>query len=113
MTVLTIRAHQRFAVKREAAILRDGRKVAHGLLVELSRGGCRLGGLSGAEGLLEGERVTLHPEGAMPFSAQVRWTVNGTLGFKLDRPFRIAELDRLLQHCRTGCTTPGERAYGT
>jgi len=112
MTVLTVRAHQRFAVRREAVILRNGRRVGRGLLVELSLGGCRLGGVSGDTNLEEGEQVTIHPEGAMPFTAQVRWTVNGTLGFRLERPLRIAELDRLLQHCRTDHTVPG-RAYGT
>lgn len=115
MTVLTIRAHQRFAVRREAAIYRQGRKVGEGLLVELSLGGCRLGGVRLAQSedwpLAEGEAVVLIAEGAAPFEAYVRWTVNGTLGFRLKRPFRVAELDAMLRHCRMASEVLG-RAYG-
>jgi hypothetical protein len=43
MTILTIRKHKRFAVRRKANLVCSGNRPKPGLLVELSLEGCRMG----------------------------------------------------------------------
>ncbi|EQB17473.1 hypothetical protein [Novosphingobium lindaniclasticum] len=115
--MLRIRAHQRYAVRRETRILRGLRLVGTGLLVEVSQEGCRIGCVMPADMLPEpvenGEMLVIAPEGAEPFEARVRWSGNGTLGFRLTRAFHHHELDRLIRTCRGEFDAPEAREYGT
>ena len=98
MTVLIIRAHKRFAVCRKAR-LGGSADAVHGLLVELSLDGCRLGNVD-VSAFTEQDVVIIHVEGAEPFRATVRWRGERTLGLRLVRPFHVAELDHLIRTCR-------------
>lgn len=115
--MLRIRAHQRYAVRREVAILRGARRLGTGLLVEISQEGCRIGCVMPAdmfpEPIENGEVLVVAPEGADPFEGRVRWSGNGTLGFRLVRVFHHHELDRLIRTCRGEFDTPEAREYGT
>lgn len=106
MSVITIRAHKRFGVCRGAQVriafpTHDDRDdtIHQGLLIELSLDGCRVSGLS-SEDVPEDAIVTIAPEGADPFEARVRWSNCNSLGFRLERPFHIPELDRMIRTCR-------------
>lgn len=115
--MLRIRAHQRYAVRREAVILRGTCRVGTGLLVEISQEGCRIGCVMPAAAMPDrienGEVLVISPEGAEPFEARVRWSGNGTLGFRLVQAFHHHELDRLIRTCRGEFDAPEARDYGT
>ncbi len=117
MNTLRIRAHQRYAVRRETHILRGSRDAGTGLLVEVSQEGCRIGCVVPADLLSDpianGDVLVIAPEGAEPFEALVRWSGNGTLGFRLAQPFHHHELDRLIRTCRGEFDAPEARDYGT
>lgn len=99
MTVLVIREHSRFAVCNKASVRCDGRSGFDALVVELSLAGCRLGNVP--DGMLNpGESVSVEIEGAKAFDGAVRWTVDGSIGVKLDKRFHTFELDQLIHLCR-------------
>jgi hypothetical protein len=62
MTILTIRKHQRFAVRREAGLLAKGRVPRSGLLVELSLEGCRMS-INGAAKYAIGQALKIEVQG--------------------------------------------------
>jgi hypothetical protein len=111
VTVLTIRKHQRFAVRRMARVCAQGSKWLGGLVVELSLDGCRVGNLK-SEGMVIGQQIKLRIEGFGELAAQVRWAEPGLAGLRFARALHMAELDGLLRLCR-GEDMCEMRAYGT
>jgi hypothetical protein len=113
MTILTIRKHQRFAVRRQAGLLMKGRIARTGLLVELSLEGCRMSIVGGAKYAV-GQALKIEVEGYGKLSTQVRWVDAGVLGMRFDQPLHVADLNILLQACRPEFANDGlVRAYGT
>lgn len=111
MSVFTIRAHQRFAVCRPVHLRTDARRNFDGLLIELSRDGCRIGRAVRPGDLAIGDAVTLCLDGAAPIAARVRWLSDGAIGLRFAQPLHNAALESLIRLCR------GEAenlpAYGT
>lgn len=100
MSILTIRAHKRFAVCRTASLRKpDKRSDQQALLIELSLLGCRVSNLDPRAFALEQE-VSLRVDGAQPLDARVRWLGDGTVGLRFLRPLRSAALDQLVRLCR-------------
>lgn len=99
MSVLVIRAHKRFAVRRTARLRLAGRRGHEGLLIELSLDGCRLSNLPPQAFALD-QTVTLRLEGHGALEGRVRWLSDGTVGLRFTRPLRIAALEQLLRLCR-------------
>ena len=98
MTVLTIRAHKRYATK-QAVRLRSGRaKSVEGLLIELSSEGARISNL-GATNFAIGEPVTVHIAGST-YEGLVRWSHDGIAGVRLERALHCHELAGLLEQGR-------------
>jgi hypothetical protein len=111
VSVLTIRAHKRFAVCSKVR-LRKGRRGIDGLLIELSLDGCRISHAQAATGFTLDDSLTLHLEGTAPIEARVRWLREGAIGLRFERPLHIAGLEQLILLCR-GAAQPAQRAYGT
>ena len=109
MTVLFIRKHKRFAVRRMVA-LSVGEELRRGLLVEVSLEGCRIGGID-TQGLAVGDIVDLRIHGFGTLRAEVRWTQPGVAGLHLAQALHIPELNELIRLCRAA---PDDLlAYGT
>lgn len=109
MTVLFIRKHKRFAVRRMVA-LSAGDELRRGLLVEASLEGCRIGGID-TDGLAIGDLVDLRIHGFGTLKAEVRWTQPGVAGLHLVQALHIPELNELIRLCRAA---PDDLlAYGT
>lgn len=104
MSVLTIRAHKRFAVCQKARLRKPGRRAEEGLLIELSLEGCRISNLA-CETFTLGQTVTLRIEGAQLLEARIRWLGERTVGLRFVRPLHTAALDGLIRLCRG---QPGE-----
>jgi hypothetical protein len=112
VSLLTIRAHKRFAVCSQVRLRKEGRRGVGGLLIELSLDGCRISHIGTPASFALGDPLTLRLEGTAPIAARIRWLRDGTIGLRFDRPLHIAGLQDLIQLCRGG-TEPGQRAYGT
>ena len=100
MPALVIRKHQRFATVHVVRVSGAGEGTSKALLIELSLEGCRLGSVEG-EGFASGDYITIQVNGFRPIEGCVRWQGDATYGLRLLRPFHVAELDQLLQICRT------------
>ena len=102
MSVLTIRAHRRYATRLPVTLNRNtGRNAgrgcgACGLLIELSQHGARISNL-GACDYAVGDAVELCMEGGDPLPGTVRWAHDGLAGIRLDRPLHLPELRGLLE----------------
>jgi hypothetical protein len=95
MTVLTIRAHKRYAT-RQPVRLRAGRaKPVTGLLIELSAEGIRISNLGSARFDI-GESVTVEI-GDRDYLGRVRWSHDGIAGVRLDRALHSPEIASLLE----------------
>ena len=113
MSVLVIRAHKRFAVRRKARLDRSGKRAEEGLLIELSLDGCRISNLA-PEAFALDQTVTLRVDGAEPLDARIRWLNGGTIGLRFLRPLHTAALDQLIRLCRGEARpTTTLRAFGT
>jgi PilZ domain len=99
VTILSIRKHQRFAVRRKASLCPAKGKRRDGLLVELSLEGCRVG-ITSAEQFAPGEPVKVRIDGYGDLAGEVRWAQAGLAGLRFLRPLHIAELGGLIQLCR-------------
>ena len=109
MSVLVIRKHKRFAVRRMVA-LSVGGALRRGLLVEVSLEGFRIGNID-SDGLPLGEEVELRIHGFGSLKAEVRWTQPGVVGLHLVEALHIPRLNDLICLCRRG---PDDLlAYGT
>jgi len=99
VTILTIRKHKRFAVRRKASLRCADAPSKTALLIELSLDGCRLG-LTGNWTYSIGDFVTLSVTGFESRQAQVRWSGQGYVGLRFANPLHVAELDALVRACR-------------
>lgn len=113
MTILAIRAHRRFAVCRKARVSGAGRRATDGLVIELSRDGCRISHVDPARFAID-QILRIAIEGAAAFDARVRWLGDRTLGLRFVEPLHVPALDRLIRVCRgEGESAAPGRAYGT
>ena len=100
MPVFTIRAHRRFAVCRKVRVRQDKKRGIDGLLIELSRDGCRISHAAKAGGFAIEDLVTLSIGGVAPIAARVRWLHDGAVGLRFAQPLAGAALESLIRHCR-------------
>jgi hypothetical protein len=111
MTVLTIRANKRYAVRQPVRLGKSGEKPISGLMIELSSEGVRISNL-GRPGLVIGEPVTVEID-ERKYQGRIRWTHDGIAGVRLDCPLYTNELSDLIALGR-GESPAGEvRRYGT
>jgi hypothetical protein len=120
MTVLTIHAHRRYAVRHPVRLGAPGSAAIAGLLIELSTDGCRISKL--AEAAFEAdERIAVHI-GQVALPGRIRWAHDGLAGIRLDNVLRRDQFAELVALARGGI--PGmevdraaaladERRYGT
>ncbi len=112
MTILTIRKHKRFAVRRKANLVCTGAKPKQGLLVEVSLEGCRMG-TTGSADFAVGQQVKVRLAGFDDFRAEVRWAGEGFVGLRFAQALHHAELDELIRACRPDYAAEGAmRACG-
>ncbi len=113
MTILTIRKHQRFAVRNRVCLTGGTARARDALLVEISLDGCRLS-LTETNAFTAHQALALRIDGYGSLSGTVRWAGDGYVGLRFDAPLHNAEFIALLQACRPETSTDNElRAYGT
>ena len=110
MTVLTIRAHKRYAVRQPVRLGKPGDKAIGGLMIELSSEGLRISNL-GRPGFMIGEPVTVAID-ELKFHGKIRWAHDGIAGVRLDNALYSAQLGELIARGR-GESCGDERRYGT
>jgi hypothetical protein len=101
MSVFTIRAHRRFAVCRKVRLRQEKRRGIDGLLIELSRDGCRISHAAKTPAFAIEDIVTLAIAGIAPIAARVRWLHDGAVGLRFAQPLPNAALESLIRHCRS------------
>jgi hypothetical protein len=111
MSVLTIRAHKRYAMRLPVELQRASAQQVHGLLIELSLQGARISNLDSRD-IKPGQQVEmLAPDGkALP--GIVRWSHDGIAGIKLTRALHLPELAELVEINRKRSASPHQR-FGT
>lgn len=89
--MMTIRAHQRFAVRQTIRLRRllDGWH-SSGLMIELSTQGCRISGLGNCDLLLDDQIIVEHDD--MKLRGRIRWVREGVAGVRLERLLLSREL---------------------
>ena len=95
MSVLTIRAHRRYAMRLPVDLAKNGGKDTRGLLIELSQQGARISNL-GKRTFEFGEAVTLTLECGHRLTGSVRWAHDGLAGIRLDQTLHAPEMRDLL-----------------
>lgn len=110
MTVLTIRAHKRYAVRQMVTLRRPGETPVSGLMIELSSEGFRISNL-GRPGLTIGEPVTVEFD-ELTFHGRIRWSHDGIAGVRLDRALFSNQVNDLIARGR-GEAGGETRRYGT
>jgi len=110
MTVLTIRAHKRYAVRQPVRLCRTDGAPVGGLMIELSSEGCRISNL-GRPGLTVGETVTVKID-ELSYRGRIRWSHDGIAGVRLDQALFGSELCDLIMRGR-GESHDEVRRYGT
>lgn len=111
MSVLTIRAHKRYALRLPVDVLKKGRKPANGLLIELSQQGARISNL-GRRSYNVGDEVVLVAENGKELPGVIRWSHDGLAGINLSRSLHLPELSELLE-ANQQAINAGELDYGT
>ncbi|APE28518.1 PilZ domain-containing protein [Aurantiacibacter gangjinensis] len=115
MSVLTIRAHKRYATRLPVQLRRAQRKDATGLLIELSQHGARISNLGGGK-YEAGDAVTITTPTDEELPGTIRWAHDGIAGVRLDKPLHLPEIKDLLElNARTQSGEPAEDnlRYGT
>lgn len=114
MTVLTIRAHKRYAVRESIWLRRplDGFQVT-GLMIELSTEGCRISSLGSAD-FSTGDQISVEGD-RFKLTGRIRWTRHGVAGVRLDKPLLAKELSGHLLRMHRADMRRAEMsvAYGT
>jgi hypothetical protein len=98
MTVLTIRAHRRYAVRQPVRLGRPGSEPARGLLIELSSEGFRISNLGRCDYAI-GEEVTVEL-GELSLGGRIRWAHDGIAGVRLDQALYPSQLGELVARDR-------------
>jgi hypothetical protein len=98
MTVLTIRAHKRYAVRQPVRLGKPGGAPAKGLLIELSSEGFRISNLGRCDYAI-GEQVTVEL-GELSLDGRIRWAHDGIAGVRLERPLYPNQLGELIARDR-------------
>ena len=107
MSVLAIRSHKRFAVRRPVTLREETGGKRGGLMIELSNEGCRISGVNSLAYTAD-QPITLD-FGEERLAGRVRWAHDGFVGVKFDTALRPAAFDAMLEASRM----PPERRYGT
>ena len=107
VSVLVIRSHKRFAVRRPVKLREDDGDRRGGLMIELSGEGCRISGVDSFHYTIDQE-VTLDL-GDEERPGRVRWAHDGFVGIKFAAALRSAELNQWLETSRMA----PELCYGT
>lgn len=94
MTVLTIRASRRYAVRQIVNLQKPGARPAQGLMIELSSEGCRISSVKRGD-FAVGEDVTLEI-GEMALHGRIRWAHDGVVGVRLDTALFTNQLSSLI-----------------
>lgn len=111
MSVLTIRAHKRYAMRLPVKLRCADAKPVRGLLIELSLQGARISNLD-CRDFEPGQLVDLlGPDGKI-LPGAVRWSHDGIAGIKLTRALHIPELAELVAINRERDASPHKR-FGT
>ena len=108
MTVLTIRTHKRFAVRRPITLREETGGHRGGLMIELSGEGCRISGVDSLRYTTD-QQVTIDLGADERMNGRVRWAHDGFVGIKFAQALRPAELGAMLEVSRMA----PERRYGT
>ena len=108
MSVLTIRSHKRFAVRRSVTLREEAGGKRGGLMIELSCEGCRISGVNSLAYTID-QLVALDLGEDECLGGRVRWAHDGFVGVKFAKPLRPAELGAMLEASRMA----PERRYGT
>lgn len=95
MTVLTIRAHKRYATRQSVRLRSETGKPVDGLLIELSAEGVRISNLHGARFDIAQE-VTVQI-GGIDHHGRIRWAHDGIAGVRLSRALHCHEIAGLLE----------------
>jgi hypothetical protein len=111
MTVLTIRASKRYAVRQPVRLDKPGAQALGGLMIELSSEGCRISNL-GRPGFVIGEPVTVEID-EMEFSGRIRWAHDGIAGVRFDTALYPTHLSELIARGRGESPVGEVRRYGT
>ena len=93
MSVFTIRAHKRYAVRQLVSLRKAGGRRAEGLMIELSSEGFRISNLKRGEHTA-GDEVTVEI-GDRTLRGRIRWAHDGVAGVRLDHALfsnQVAEL---------------------
>lgn len=111
MTVLTIRAHKRYALRQPVGLAKPDDTSANGLLIELSSEGCRISNLKGTS-FIQGEPVAVRVDEKRVLPGRIRWAHDGVAGVRLDNALRTHQLAELIALGRPD--TPNDiPRYGT
>ena len=94
MSVLTIRAHKRYAVRQPVHLGKIGGTKHNGLLIEISSEGCRISNL-GSPGFAVGEAVTLEIQDRT-LHGHIRWCHSGIAGVRLATALLSNQLGELI-----------------
>ena len=108
MTVLTIRAHKRYAVRQTVQLRQKGAKPVAGLMIELSSEGCRISSL-GRPAFTLGDPVTVEVDG-ITLNGRLRWMHDGIAGVRLETALYSGQLAELIAR---GRGEAAELRYGT
>jgi hypothetical protein len=109
VSVLAIRSHKRFAVRRPVSLHGEDSKLRGCLMIELSSEGCRISN-AGSGAFMADQPVTLDL-GDERLDGRIRWAHDGFVGVKFARALRSGELGELLEASRAPLVD--ERRYGT
>ncbi len=112
VSVLTIRAHKRFAVCSKVRLRKERRRGIDGLLIELSLDGCRISYVGTSASFALGDPLTLRLDGTEPIAARIRWLREGVIGLRFERPLHIAGLEQLILLCLGGAEGQARSAHG-
>lgn len=114
MSVLVIRANERFALCKPVSLLKEGAHVASGSLIEVSLEGCRISRIDdlAAE---DGDNFELELEGLPRIEGNVRWSRGDCLGLRFEQPLHQKEMRDLLEICGSHQLSRFDthRLYGT
>ena len=95
MSVLTIRAHRRYALRMPSKLKCKDRKSTPCLLIELSQHGARVSNLGPRE-LEVGESVALDTSCGKRLDGIIRWAHDGVAGIALGESLHLPDLAAMI-----------------